>query len=74
MLRRLIIPTFEESGYFNLRPFDLVDDLHVSSNRSLIEVSVNYVVILKILKRSYFSLLSSRDSNLNKSKRLSYDL
>ena len=28
MLRQLIIPTFVEEGYFNLRPFDLVEDLH----------------------------------------------
>ena len=31
MLRQFIIPKFEVEGYFNLRPFDLVEDLHVSS-------------------------------------------
>ena len=68
MLRQLIIPTFVEEGYFNLRPFDLVEDLHERSKRSLIGLSVNWCVILKIIKRSYFSILSSSDSNLNKAK------
>ena len=66
------MPIFDEEGYFNLRPFYLVEDLHEMSNRSII--GVNWFVILKIIKRSYSRLLSSRDSNLNIAKRLPYDL
>ena len=66
MLQQLIIPTFEEEGYYNLRLFDLVEDLHERSKISIIGVSVNWFAILKIIKISYFSLLSSRDSNLYK--------
>ena len=48
MLHQLIIPSFEEEGYFNLRPFELVEDLH---KRSINALSVNCCVILKIIKR-----------------------
>ena len=70
--RQFIIPTFEEEGYFTLKPFDLVEDLHNRYMRSIIGISVNWLDILKI-KRSYLTLLYSRDSNLNKAKRLKYD-
>ena len=62
MLRQLITPTFEEEGYFQLKI------CMTSSKRSIIGVSVNWFVILKIIKRLYFRLLSARDSNLNKAK------
>ena len=41
MLRQIIIPISEEEGYFNLRPFDMDEDLHESSKRSIIGISVN---------------------------------
>ena len=67
MLRQIIIPISEEEGYFNLRPFDMDEDLHESSKRSIIS---NISKLVRILKISFFSLLSSINSNLSKAKQI----
>ena len=47
MLRQFIKPALEEEGHFNLRPFDLVEDLYKRSMILIIGISVKWFVILK---------------------------
>ena len=49
MLQHLIIHTFEEKGKnFNLRPFDLVEDLHEKSKRSIGKIGVNNDIMYNV--------------------------